>query len=99
MIGSEVVSTFATSRRIGFLGQIAEHARDAVAHVVRGGFDVAVEAELDGDARALVLAARSAACRRLRGPAIWFSMTCVILVSMTAAEAPRYTVSMLTIGG
>src|SRR5690606_20154600 len=32
-----------------------QHARDAIANVVRGTVDVPIEAELDGDARALVL--------------------------------------------
>ncbi len=43
-------------RRIGLGRQAAQHARDAVAHVVGRGVDVAVDVELDADLRALVLA-------------------------------------------
>ena len=39
-------------------GSIAEHARDAIAHVVRGAVDVAADVELDAHLRALVLAVR-----------------------------------------
>src|SRR5690606_10634636 len=44
--------------RIGFLGQVVYHARDAVAHVIGGGVDIAVEVELDHHARFAVLAGR-----------------------------------------
>jgi hypothetical protein len=43
-------------RRIGLGRQAADHARDAVAHVVRRGVDVAVDVELDANLRALVFA-------------------------------------------
>ena len=43
-------------RRIGFRRQPADHARDAIAHVVGGVVDVAVHVELDADLGALVLA-------------------------------------------
>jgi hypothetical protein len=45
-------------RRVGLLGQLAERAADAVAHVVGGVVDVARELELDADGGAAVAAAR-----------------------------------------
>ena len=51
-----MASAFDDLRRIGLLRQVAQHARDAVAHVVGRGVDVAVDVELDADLRALVLA-------------------------------------------
>ena len=44
--------------RIGFFRQLAEHAADAVAHVVGGRVHVARDVELDGDGRLAVLARR-----------------------------------------
>ena len=58
MIGLASASLLATTGSFDLVGQRAAGARDAVAHVVRGLVDVAVEVELDGDLRDLLAAER-----------------------------------------
>ncbi len=59
MIGSALESALEISGGVRLRRQIVEHARDAVAHVVRGRIDVAIQIELHRDARALVRARRA----------------------------------------
>ena len=54
----EVRVLFRDLRRVGFLRQHAQDARDALAGVVRRGVDVAIDGEFDVDVRFLVLAGR-----------------------------------------
>ena len=52
MMGWAVGLVLVDLGRVGVLGQVVERLRShAVAHVVRGGLEVAVELELDVDAR------------------------------------------------
>ena len=53
---SAFASAFTICGGSASVGRPRDDARDAVAHVVRGGVDVAVHVELDADLRALVLA-------------------------------------------
>ena len=54
--GRELVVVLGNRRRIGVAREVAHHGGDAVAHVLRGGFDVAVQIKGDDDKRTALAA-------------------------------------------
>ena len=83
MIGCGVDVDLGDDRVVGLARQAAADARDAVAHVVGGLVDVAVEVELDRDARDLLARARARCSLDPSSVASCSSRTSVISVSMT----------------
>ncbi len=72
MIGCALTSCLATIGSSASRGQLAAHARDAVAHVVGGFVDVAAQVELDRDARHLLLRGRGDELDALDGRELLF---------------------------
>ena len=88
MIGSEVVSTFATS------GGSASSGRLLSTRETRSRTSLAADSMSRSRPNSIVMRERSSwllerSVSTPSRPATWFSMTCVIFVSTTDAEAPR----------